>query len=139
MRQRVLVRGGSRVAALDRRPVPHKVILRALPRAIAARFDPVAAGDLEALFELRVRDPRGSGPARYWLSVAGGRCEVRTGAMDASAAGASVTVGADDLIRLASGVAGWPALLSAGRLELAGDPFLALRFPMLFRLPSAGV
>jgi hypothetical protein len=40
------------------------------------------------------------------------------------------------MIRLASGAVGWPALLSSGRLEFSGDPFLALRFPTLFRLPA---
>lgn len=154
LRDRVLSQGGSRVAELDRRPLPHRVILRALPRAIATRFDPSAAGELEALFELRVRDPGGGEPARFWLSVAGGRCQVSAGAAGgggaaggaggagaidaAGTAGASVTVGAGDLIRLVSRAAGWPALLSGGRLELAGDPFLALRFPILFRLPAAG-
>ncbi len=126
------------MAALDRRRVPHRMILRALPRAIAGRFDPGAAGDLQALFELRVRDPGGGAPERFWLSVAAGRCEVSSLAAGSSGAvGASVTVGAGDLIRLVTGAAGWPALLSAGRLELDGDPFLALRFPTLFRLPAA--
>lgn len=54
-----------------------------------------------------------------------------------SNAGATVSAEARDLLRLVSGSAGWPELLAAGRLELAGDPFLALRFPGLFRLPSA--
>ena len=29
----------------------------------------------------------------------------------------------------------WPELISSGRFELSGDPFLALRFASLFRLP----
>ena len=41
----------------------------------------------------------------------------------------------DDLIRLAGGAASWPELFSSGRFELSGDPFLALRFAALFRLP----
>jgi hypothetical protein len=80
-----------------------------------------------------VRDPRGGDPRRFELRVADGRCEVTAG--PARAPGATATLGADDLIRLASGAAGWPELLSSGRLELSGDPFLALRFPALFRLP----
>ena len=40
------------------------------------------------------------------------------------------------MIRLVSGSAGWPELVSGGRLELSGDPFLAIRFPSLFRLPA---
>jgi hypothetical protein len=51
-------------------------------------------------------------------------------------AGATVSIGADDLVRLATGDTGWPELLAAGRLQLSGDPFLALRFPQLFALPA---
>jgi hypothetical protein len=46
-------------------------------------------------------------------------------------------VHASDLVRLAVGRAGWPALLASGRLVLSGDPFLALRLPTLFRLRAA--
>jgi hypothetical protein len=132
--QAQLSRGGERVAALDRRPVPHRVILRALPRVIPKRFDPAAAGDLEAVLELRVPDPHGGEPARFALKIADGRCEAHPG--PAPHAGATVTVSAGELIRLVSGAVGWPQLLASGRLELAGDPFLALRFPGLFRLSA---
>jgi hypothetical protein len=37
---------------------------------------------------------------------------------------------------MVSGAASFPELLAWGRLELGGDPFLALRFPSLFRLPA---
>jgi len=57
---------------LDRRPAAHKVILRALPLAISQRFDPSTAGDLEAVFELRVRDPAGRTAARFELAIASG-------------------------------------------------------------------
>ncbi len=126
-------RGGEHVARLDRRPVPHRLILKAIPRAIETRFDPGAATGLEATFELRIRDRSGGPPAAFALDVRDTCCEVRPG--PARAPGAVATVGADELIRLVSGSAGWPQLLSTGRLELAGDPFLALRFPTLFRLP----
>lgn len=129
----LLSRGGERVAALDRRRVPHRTILLALPRAIGLRFDAANAGDLEAVFELRVRDPGGRAPARFALAIARGTCTVRPGA--ARSPGAVAEVGADDIVRLASGGVGWPELLSDGRLTLAGDPFLALRFPGLFQLP----
>ena len=36
---------------------------------------------------------------------------------------------------LGSGAVAWPELFSSGRFELTGDPFLALRFASLFRLP----
>ncbi len=126
--------GGSRMAELDARSIPHRVILRALPRAIPLRFDPDAARDLRTVFELRVSDPRGREPTRFQLAIANGRCDVTPG--PARQPGATATVGADDLIRMASGAVGWPELLSSGRLDLSGDPFLALRFPSLFRLPA---
>jgi hypothetical protein len=128
-------RAGARVAELDRRPLPHRAILRALPWAITRRFDPQAAGDLQAVFELRVSQPGGGEPAHFKLAIADGRCEVTPGPADD--ASALATVDAGDMIRMVSGALGWPELLAAGRLELAGDPFLALRFPGLFRLPTS--
>jgi hypothetical protein len=132
--QVLLARGGDRVAALDTRATAHRVILRALPLALQQRFAPDTARGLDACFELRVRDPAGGEPTRFELRVAGSALTVKPGA--AGSAGASVQVGADDMIRLVSGAVGWPDLLAAGRLELFGDPFLALRFPQLFRLPA---
>jgi len=110
-------------------------MLRAIERVIPRRLDPESAGALEATFELRVRRPAGDDPDRFAIRISHGRCEVRPGsAPDAQAA---ATFGADDLVRLVSGGVGWPELLSSGRLEMPGDPFLALRFPTLFRLPAA--
>lgn len=128
-----MTRAGRRLAGLDRSRAPHWVILRALPRAIARRFDPAAADGLQATLELAIRDPGGRPPACFELAVTGTRCRVRPGA--AQQPGARAVMGCDDLILLASGVATWPVLFSTGRFELSGDPFLALRFASLFRLP----
>ena len=96
-------------------------------------FDRQAAQDLTATFALRVRVGRRT--VSIGLHVDRGRVRVSRGAPQDP--GATVTVQMRDLARLASGSVGWPQLLAAGRLELTGDPFLALRFPGLFRLPSA--
>jgi alkyl sulfatase BDS1-like metallo-beta-lactamase superfamily hydrolase len=130
MSSRVVQWGGDRVARLDRRPVTHRMIVAAAQRVIPKRFDPEAAGDLEAVLELRVRARDGGDDHRFALTVRGGTCTVRPGA--AADAGAAVAVGADDMIRLVSGSVEWPELLAQKRLELSGDPFLALRFPKLF-------
>jgi hypothetical protein len=124
---------GRRLAALDRHPAGHRLILRVLPRAIARRFDPSGADDLEATLELTIRDPRGRPPARFGLAIAGGRCAVSPGSPERPAARA--TMASRDLILLATRATTWPALFSDGRFELSGDPFLALRFATLFRLP----
>jgi SCP-2 sterol transfer family len=125
--------GGRWLAALDRRPAGHRMIVRALPGAIRRRFDPHSADGLEAVFELAVRDPRGQSAERFELAIADARCSVRPGAPVQP--GARATIASDDLILLASGAASWPELLSSGRFEMTGDPFLALRFASLFRLP----
>jgi hypothetical protein len=119
------------LARRDRGRVAHWVILAALPRAIARRFDGAAAEDLDATLELAIRHE--TRPASYALAIAGARCSVRPGVP--SRAHARATIGADDLILLAGGAVTWPQLLSSGRFQLTGDPFLALRFASLFRLP----
>jgi SCP-2 sterol transfer family len=129
----VLRVGGKRVARLDRRPRSRRLLLHAIPRAIPRWFDSGSAQDLSATFELVIRE-RGAGELeRFAISIAEQRCAVTRGA--AVEAGARVEIGAEDMILLASGSVGWPELLSSGRLVLSGDPFLALRFPTLFRLP----
>jgi hypothetical protein len=112
--------------------VVHRLILATLPRAIARRFDAAAAAGVNATLELSIRHP--SRPASYALAIADARCAVHHGAPADAQARASI--GADDLILLAGGAVTWPQLLSSGRFELTGDPFLALRFASLFRLPA---
>jgi hypothetical protein len=106
----------------------------AIARVIPYRFDGAQAEGLDAGFELRVSERRGREPLRFWLQIRDGSCRVQRG--PARAAGAVAIVGLPDLIRLTLGLASWPQLMSSRRLELTGDPFLALRFPLLFRLPS---
>jgi hypothetical protein len=109
-------------------------MLRAIEKAIPLLFVSAAASGLDETFELRIRNPRRAEPDPFALAIADRRCLVTPG--PAPSARSSVTVGADDLVRLVSGEVGWPELLSDGRLEMTGDPFLALRFPQLFALPA---
>jgi hypothetical protein len=121
--------GAPRVAVLERRRVPRRLTMSALPIVLGRMFDPVAAGDMRDVFELRIREPDGT-QAKFGLRIGDGRLAVeRGGAADARA---WVIVAAEDMVRLATGSPPWPVLLGDGRLELAGDPFLALRFPKLF-------
>jgi SCP-2 sterol transfer family len=104
-----------------------------IAKAIALRLDRRAAQDLRATFELRVRLL--GRVQRLTVAVADGSCEVLHAA--SARAEARATVSLADMIRMALGIAGWPELVSSGRLALDGDPFLALRLPGLFRLPAA--
>jgi SCP-2 sterol transfer family len=95
-------------------------------------FDRRSARGLSATLELRVRVlPRRRG-VPVSLLIDDGRLRIRPG--PPAAPGATATIGLSDLLRLAVGAAAWPQLMASGRLTLTGDPFLALRFPSLFRL-----
>ena len=126
---------GRLLARLDGLRAGHWLIMRSLAAAIARRFDARSADGLHATLELAVRDPFGRPPERFTLAIAGPRCAVRRGA--AGDAAARATVGSGDLLLLACGAVTWPQLFAAGRFDLSGDPFLALRFAALFRLPVA--
>ncbi len=110
------------------------VVGRVMGVVLPLRFDSEQARDLAATFELRVQRLPRRRAVPLTVRVAEGHCRVLPGA--ASDAGATATVGIGDMVRMALGQAGWPQLMSAGRLQLTGDPFLALRFPTLFRLPA---
>ena len=130
--QRIVQRGGAGVARLDSARSAHTLLLQAAYLLIPRLFKPEAAGDLDARLELRIRDPRGGDPDVSTIVISERRCRVVPGP-DPSAR-VSITVGADDLVRMVSGEVGWPQLVSAKRLVLWGDPYLALRFPILFGL-----
>jgi hypothetical protein len=132
--ERAVRRGGVRVAAVDRLPGGHLALVRVIERAIPRLFDPAGAAGLDAVFALETTHPRGRKPDALTLTIRDGLLTVTRGAPHG--AGATVAIGADDMVRLVTGDAGWPELLATGRLRLTGDPFLALRFPRLFGLPA---
>jgi hypothetical protein len=129
-----LARGGAFVARFEHRRLLYRTILRAIPIAIPRRFDAEAAGDLNSLFELRIRHP--ARPRTRSFRDQDLRRPMRGATGGAGEGVTAVTVAPGDLVRLASAATGWPELLSRGRLELEGNPFEALRFPTLFRLPA---
>lgn len=110
------------------------LITRVLVLAVPLRFDAGKADGVDAEIELRI-GIRGR-LAVLTVRIAERTCSARSG--PAAGAGATATIALADLIRLVIGDAGWPQLLSRGRFQLSGDPFLALRLPALFRLPATG-
>jgi hypothetical protein len=132
--QRVVRRGGGQLARLNRIRPGHAMLVVGIYVLIPLLFDPEMAGDLDDHFELRILNPRGGEPDVAAVVVAGGKCRVVLGPY--APARVVVTAGADDIVRMASGEIGWPQLVSAGRMVLWGDPYLALRFPLLFGMPA---
>jgi hypothetical protein len=132
--ERAVRRGGVRASRLDRIPGGHLALVRMIERTLPRLFDPVAAGDLDAAFALQISHPRGRRPDVLGLAVRNGALTVSRGKPPHAAA--TVSISAEDMVRLATGDAGWPELLASKRLALGGDPFLGLRFPRLFDLPA---
>ncbi len=116
--ERAVRRGGVRVAQMDRFPAGHLALVRVIERAIPGLFDAAAAAGLDAVFALQISHPRGRKPDTLTLTVRDGRLTVTRGAP--AAPGATVTIGADDMVLLVTGGTGWPTLLAGGRLELSG-------------------
>jgi hypothetical protein len=132
--ERAVRSGGARVSRLDRYPGGHLALVRMIERTLPRLFEPSAAAGLDAVFALEIAHPRGRKPDVLGLAIHNGSLTATRGRPPD--AGATVTIGAEDMVRLAAGDAGWPELLAENRLSLSGDPFLALRFPRLFALPS---
>jgi ubiquinone biosynthesis protein UbiJ len=102
-------------------------MLAALPRILSRMIDREAARGFTGTVALRVRPDD-----TYELAFADGDCTVRRGGN--GAAQATVTADAADLVRLVAGRVTWYRLLGAGRMELDGDPYVAVRFPSLLGL-----
>jgi hypothetical protein len=109
------------------------LIARVAALAIPLWFDASKADGIDATIGLRL-GVRGR-LVLLTLDIADRQCVVTPG--PAPGAGATATIGLADLIRLVIGDVGWPQLLSQGRFQLAGDPFLALRLPALFRFGAS--
>lgn len=132
--ERAVRRGGVRAGRLDRVPGGHLALVRMIERTLPRLLQASAAGDLDATFALEIIHPRGRRPDVLGLTVRNGALTVTRGRP--RSAGATVSISAEDMVRLATGDAGWPELLASKRLALGGDPFLGLRFPRMFDLPA---
>jgi len=115
-----------------RSPVPpeHREINSdSIVLALRSLFDPAAAGDLEASYELRI------GEARYRVDVAGGELVLHRGAIEDPVA----TVAVDEAGTLAAVLSGQLPLdeaLRTAAAEIAGSKREARRFLALFPMPE---
>ncbi|HEV2815041.1 MAG TPA: SCP2 sterol-binding domain-containing protein [Solirubrobacteraceae bacterium] len=100
------------------------------------RLDPAAAADVDAVVEWRVGDREDGGHDAWQLTLRSGRATVERGAP--AEPQVVLEIGAVDFLRLVGGAAEGPLLFMHGRLRVEGDLVLAVRMPLLFRMPSAG-
>jgi alkyl sulfatase BDS1-like metallo-beta-lactamase superfamily hydrolase len=122
----------DRQLARVERGMPRKVLLATIFAGMRRRFDPQAAAGVDTVIEWRIRGAGGAPDDGYEVVVRDGRGRVRRGGGDKPAV--TFTIGAADLLRLATGATPWQRMLADGSLQIAGDPFVALRLPKLFRL-----
>lgn len=126
----ILATGGGVAARLDRNRLTRQAALRALPPLVEQLFDSRYAEGLDTTIELRVLASLGGPQVDFAMRFKDGELVVTRG----SAPDAKAWFGGrlSDMIRVASGNADWKDVLSSGRFELGGDPFVALRVPLLF-------
>lgn len=126
-------RGANRVAQVDDSPAARRAAISSLPSILRRRFKPESATKLDKVYELRIRASAGGPETHFALTVRNGTLDVVQ--RDAPDAHAWLSVSLADMIRLTASDSDlkW-TMLAAKRLDMGGDPFVALRFPGLFGL-----
>ena len=130
----VAKRSDKQMAAVER-GMPRRVMLATIFTGMRRRFDPAAAAGVDTVIEWKIRGTADAPEDRYQVIVRNGTCRIRRGGTDKPAV--TFTIGAANLLRLATGAAQWQRMLADGSLQIAGDPFAALRLPKLFRLAAS--
>ena len=129
---KLVARGSDdQLARLERGP-QRRLVLEAIFAGMRRRFDPEAAGDLDAVAAFRIEPGARGGGERYEATIREGRCTVGRG--QSAEPQVTFTLSAGDLLRMATGAVEWTDLLGDRRMDLAGDPFVALRILAVFGL-----
>jgi alkanesulfonate monooxygenase SsuD/methylene tetrahydromethanopterin reductase-like flavin-dependent oxidoreductase (luciferase family) len=126
--------GGADDAALERR-FGSRIAQRAMFSAMAAAFEPEAAGGFEGrlVYELD-RPATGAPPSRWTVEVLDGRAVARPGA--ASHPALTIRFPLSDFVRVAAGTIDPAVPLLRDRASFEGDFSLAARLPEMFGAPS---
>lgn len=101
--------------------------LGALLARLPAALDPGAAAGVEGVLQF---DLTGEGGATYFLAIQGGACTVGEGRHPAP--NVVLTLSAADCVAVITGAVKARALFDTGRLQIAGNLFLALLLRDLF-------
>jgi hypothetical protein len=126
---------GADDASLERR-FGSKIVQRAMFSAMAASFEPDAAGGFEGrlVYELG-RPATGARPTRWTIEVLDGRAVARPGAAEDPAL--TVRFLLSDFVRVAAGTIDPAVPLLRDRASFDGDFSLAAKLPEMFGAPSA--
>lgn len=128
----VLTLDAEEFDALMAEPESRERIIDALVSHLASRFDPDAAGELEAVIHVKLWDRPGGGYDHRELVIRDGRCEAA--ATPTEDPDLTLKVRPGDLRKIVSGEAGTKRLAFSGRLRAIGDIRLGMRLTELFDL-----
>jgi putative sterol carrier protein len=107
-------------------------VIDALLEHMAERLDPEAAGDLDAVIQIKLWDRPGGGYDHHELVIRDGRCEARM--EPAEDPDLTLKVRPGDLRKIVTGDTGPKRLAFRGRLRALGDVRLGMRLTDLFDL-----
>jgi putative sterol carrier protein len=105
------------------RPTTVKELFQALP----SKLDKEAAEDLDAVYQFDLSGPQGG---QYQLLVQNGVCVVKEGTH--TNPHVTLSVDAEDCVRLLNGQLSGQAIFMSGRLQISGDLGLAMQLKSLF-------
>jgi hypothetical protein len=122
--------GGANDAKLERR-FGSRLAQRVMFGAMAARFNPDAAGGFQGKVSYELKRPATGAPSLLWtIEVSDRRAHARRGVSDDAAVKLRVTLA--DFVRIGAGLVD-PALpVLQGRASFQGDFGLAVRLPEMF-------
>jgi hypothetical protein len=122
---------GADDATLERR-FGSRLAQRVMFSAMAARFNPSAAGGFQGriVYELG-RQATGAPPLQWTVKVSGRRARARRGASDDAAVTLRVTLA--DFVRIGAGTIDPATPVLQGRASFQGDFGLVVRLPEMFR------
>jgi putative sterol carrier protein len=112
-----------------------RVVLDGIFWQMPQHLDRTRAVGVNATVRWQVTGRGDGGADTYDLVLGGGRCQVRRGAK--GDARLTITLGAAELVRLASGGLDPMQAYYRRRIKLAGDIMLAAKLTALFRIPTA--
>ena len=105
--------------------------VKAVFQSLPAKLDPVAAEDLEAVYQF---DLSGAEAGHYLVKICDGRCSVEEGTHPDPHV--TFSIASDDFMKIFAGELSGSAVMMSGRLRVSGDLGLAMQLKALF--PSVG-
>jgi putative sterol carrier protein len=124
----------ARLEQALRTPV-RRAVLEGIFRQMPQHLDRKAAKTMNATIRWRITSGNNGRADVYELEVSDGRCRSRRGE-SAAEPSVTITLGAAEFVKIATGNSDPMQAYFKGRIKLAGDLMVAARLQSLFRIPG---